>query len=138
VTLVRPDGKISLPFLGDMDAMGLTPAELQRELTAKYGQVIRDARVTVIVTAVNSQRIYVIGEVRKEGPIQLIAPLTVLQALAEAGGLTEYAKRKDIYVLRTEQNKKVTLPFDYEAVVRGGKLSQDIVLVSGDTVVVPQ
>lgn len=135
---VRPDGKISAPMLGEVQAAGLTPAELQKELLGQYSQLIRDARVTVMVKEVNSQRIYIIGEVRREGPIRLVAPLTVLQALAEAGGMTDFANRKRIYVLRVVENRQVTLWFDYYAVVRGEKVEQNVVLLPGDTIIVPR
>lgn len=137
-TTVRPDGCISLPMIGEVRAAGLRTTELQKSLSEKYGELIRDTRVTVFVREVHSQRIYLIGEVRREGPIRLVAPLTVLQALAEAGGLTDYAKRKKIYILRVVGERRQILPFDYDAVVRGVKVSQDIVLLPGDTVVVPR
>lgn len=135
---VRPDGKISLPMLGEVQAAGSTPSELQEALTAQYGRLIRDARVTVMVREVNSQKVYLIGEVRREGAIRLTAPLTVLQALAEAGGITDYAKRKRIYILRVTGGRQALLPFDYDAVVRGEKVHQNVVLLPGDTVVVPR
>lgn len=135
---VRPDGKISIRMLGDVPAVGLSPAELEALLTNKYSQFIRNARVTVMVKEVNSQKVYVIGEVKKEGAIRLQGPLTVLQALAEAGGLSDYAKRKKIYILRTVQGRQHMLPFDYDAVVRGERMDQNILLQPGDTVIVPR
>ncbi len=135
---VRPDGTISLPILGELRAVGLMTMDLQKLLCDRYGEVIRGARVTVMVREINSQKVYLIGEVRREGPIRIIAPLTVLQALAEAGGLTDYARRKKIYILRVIGEHRAILPFDYEAVVRGEKVEQNIVLHPGDTVVVPR
>ena len=135
---VQPDGNISLPMIGEVRADGLAPSELQRILGEKYGALIRSARVAVSVREVHSQRIYLIGEVRREGPIRLVTPLTVLQALAEAGGLTDWAKRKRIYILRIAGDRRMILPFDYDAVVRGAKLNQNVVLLPGDTVVVPR
>ena len=135
---VQPDGNVSLPMIGEVRVEGLATSELQKILGEKYSALIRNARVAVSVREVHSQRIYLIGEVRREGPIRLVAPLTVLQALAEAGGLTDWAKRKRIYILRIVGERRMILPFDYEAVVRGAKLSQNVVLLPGDTVVVPR
>lgn len=135
---VRPDGTISLPMLGELRAAGLMTIDLQKLLCDRYGEVIRGARVTVMVREINSQKVYLIGEVRREGPIRMVAPLTVLQALAEAGGLTDYARRKKIYILRVVGEHRAILPFDYEAVVRGEKVEQNIFLHPGDTVVVPR
>jgi len=137
-TMVRPDGKISVPMLGDVQAAGLRPADLQRVLTDKYAEFIRNARVTVTIKEINSQKIYLIGEVKKEGPIRLQAPMNVLQALAEAGGVTDYAKRKKIYILRTVKGRQMILRFDYDAVVRGSRIEQNLVLLAGDTVIVPR
>src|SRR5579862_2915769 len=108
---VRPDGMISLAMIGEMPAADRTPAELEALLAEKYGQLIRDARVTVTVREVTSQRVYLIGELRREGPVRMVGRLTVLQALAEAGGITDYAKRNRIYILRTTNGRQVKLPF---------------------------
>jgi polysaccharide export outer membrane protein len=135
---VRPDGRITLPMLGEVQAAGLMPSELQKSLVGKYGELIKDASVIVTVREINSQKVYLIGEVRREGPVKLVAPLTVLQALAEAGGITDYAKRKRIYILRTAGGRQAILPFDYDAVVRGEKVQQNVVLLPGDTIVVPR
>ena len=135
---VRPDGRISLPMLGEMNVAGLTPNELERQLTAKFGELIRGARVTVSIKEINSQKIYLIGEVKKEGPVSMKAPMTVLQALAEAGGVTDFAKRHKIYILRIDQGKREILPFDYAAVLQGQKIAQNILLYPGDTVIVPR
>lgn len=135
---VRLDGKISLPMVGELTVLGVTPAELETTLTARYREFIRDARPTVIIREINSQKVYLIGEVRREGPIRLQAPINVLQALAEAGGVTDYAKRRKIYILRTQLNRQLILPFDYDAVVRGEKMEQNILLAAGDTIIVPR
>jgi polysaccharide export outer membrane protein len=137
-TVVRFDGKLSLPLIGQVEAGGLTPAELQNLLAEKYGTVIREPRVTVMVTTPNNLKVYILGEVRREGSLRLEAPLTVLQALAESGGLTDYANRGGIYILRIENNQRFRLPFDYNAVVKGRKSAQNVLLQPGDTVVVPR
>jgi polysaccharide biosynthesis/export protein len=134
---VRPDGKISMPLLNDVQAAGLTPMQLTNELTEKLKQYISDPRVTVTVTTVNSRRVYVLGEVTRPGAVTLAPNMTVLQALTSAGGPTEYAKKSKIYVLRTENGAQNKLPFNYKEVVKGSSTEQNIVLKPGDTIVVP-
>jgi len=133
---VRPDGKISLPLLNDVPAAGLTPMQLADSITEKLKKYIADPRVTVVVTAMNSRRIYVLGEVLHTGAVPLLPNMTVLQALATAG-FTQFANVKGIYVLRTENGKQVKLPFNYKQVVKGADPRQNIALKPGDTVVVP-
>jgi polysaccharide export outer membrane protein len=133
---VRPDGKISLPLLNDVQAAGLTPMQLADSITEKLKKYIADPRVTVVVTAMNSRRIYVLGEVLHTGAVPLLPNMTVLQALATAG-FTQFANVKGIYVLRTENGKQVKLPFNYKQVVKGADPLQNIALKPGDTVVVP-
>src|ERR1700680_3815862 len=133
---VRPDGKISLPLLNDVQAAGLTPMQLADSITEKLKRYIADPRVTVVVTAMNSRRIYVLGEVLHTGAVPLLPNMTVLQALATAG-FTQFANLKGIYVLRTENGKQVKLPFNYKQVVKGADPRQNIALKTGDTVVVP-
>lgn len=135
---VRPDGMISVPIVKDVQAAGLTPLELQAILAEKFAKFFKGADVAVIVKEIHSQKVYVIGAVKKEGPIDMKTPLTVLQAVAEAGGLNDYAKRGKIYILRKSAGKEIRLPFDYSAVIRGAHAEQNITLQVGDTVVVPQ
>lgn len=135
--VVRPDGKIAMPLLKEVDVLGLTPAQTERLITERLARLIQGADVTVVVTAIHSKRVYMVGAVKKEGPIQLQYHMSVLQALSEAGGLTEYAKRKKIYVLRSENGKQVRFPFDYDAVIKGERVEQNIVVEPDDTVVVP-
>src|SRR3979411_2752956 len=133
---VRPDGKISLPLLNDVQAAGLTPMQLADSVTEKLKKYIADPRVTVVVTAMNSRRIYVLGEVLHTGAVPLLPNMTVLQALATAG-FTQFANLKGIYVLRTENGKQGKLPFNYKQVVKGADPRQNIARKPGDTVVVP-
>lgn len=133
---VRPDGKISMPLLNDIVAAGLTPLQLKDSITEKLKKYISDPRVTVVVTAMNSRRIFVTGEVVHSGPMPLLPHMTVLQALAEAG-FTQFANPKAIYVLRTDEGKQEKLPFNYREVVKGHNQEQNILLKPGDTVVVP-
>jgi polysaccharide export outer membrane protein len=136
--VVRPDGKISLPLIKEVPVIGLTPLELQQVLTTKLEKLIRGADITVVVREIHSKKIYLVGAVGKVGPMPLTSDdTTVLQALAEAGGLTPYAKKKKIYVLRKENGKQVKLPFDYDAVVKGEHMEQNITLLPDDTIMVP-
>jgi len=134
---VRPDGKISLPLVKEVDALGLTPAELEKLLTSKLEPVIRGVDVTVVVREIRSKKVYLIGAVNKVGPVPLLSDMTVLQALAEAGGITDFAKKKNIYVMRNENGKQVKLPFNYVAVIKGEHIEQNIKLQPDDTIVVP-
>jgi len=134
---VRPDGKISLPLLGDVQAEGLTAPGLAASITEKLRKYVANPQVTVIVQAVNSQRFYVIGEVNRGGAFPLLPGMTVMQALSSAGGFTQFANMKNIYVLRTENGKQVKYPFNYKDAIKGKRLDQDIVLKSGDRIVVP-
>lgn len=133
---VRPDGKISMPLLNDITAAGLTPLELKDSITEKLKKYISDPRVTVVVTAMNSRRIFVTGEVNHSGPISLLPHMTVLQALAQSG-FTQFANLKAIYLLRTQDGKQEKLPFNYKDVVKGNHPEQNIELKPGDTIVVP-
>jgi polysaccharide export outer membrane protein len=136
--VVRPDGKIAMPLLKDITVAGMTPAQAEAMITQKLSPIIHDAEVTVVVTAINSKKVYVLGAVRKEGPIAYTYRMTALEAISEAGGLTEYAKRKKIYILRTENGQTTRLPFNYDQVIRGEKMEQNIQLLPGDTIVVSQ
>jgi polysaccharide export outer membrane protein len=133
---VRPDGKISMPLLNDVPAAGLTPLQLRDAITEKLKKYIADPRVTVVVTAMNSRRIFVTGEVTHTGAMALLPHMTVLQALASAG-FTQFANVKGIYLLRTENGQQIKLPFNYKDVVKGNHPEQNIMLKPGDTVVVP-
>ncbi len=133
---VRPDGKISMPLLGDVTAAGETPLQLGASIQQKLKKYIADPRVTVVVTAINSQHIFVSGEVSRPGAMALLPHMTVLQALSSAG-FTQFAKLKGIYVLRDDGGKQVKLPFNYKSVIKGNHPEQNIVLKPGDTLVVP-
>jgi polysaccharide biosynthesis/export protein len=133
---VRPDGKISLPLINDIQAAGLTPMELRDSITEKLKKYMADPRVTVVVTAMNSRRVFVTGEVTHTGAIPLLPNMTMLQALA-AAGFTQFANLKGIYVLRMENGRQVKLPFNYREVIKGNHPEQNIFLKPGDTVVVP-
>jgi polysaccharide export outer membrane protein len=135
--VVRPDGKISMPLLKEVAIAGLTPAQAEKTIAEQLDQFIKGADVTVVVSQINSKKIYLLGAVKKEGTISFTYHMTVMQALSEAGGLTDYAKRKKIYVIRLENGKEYRLPFDYDAVVKGERMESNIPLEPGDTIVVP-
>ena len=134
---VRPDGKISLPLLNDVQAAGLTAMDLASVIAERLKKFIANPQVTVIVTTVNSQKIFILGEVPRPGVTPLLPNMTVLQAVSSAGGFTQYANQKGIYVLRTENGQQVKYPFNYKEVIKGINIQQNIVLKPGDTIVVP-
>ena len=136
--VVRPDGYISMPLLKQIEVAGVTPTELERKITEKLTEFINAPDVTVVVAQINSKRVYIVGAARREGPLAYTYRMTVMQALSEAGGLTDYAKRKKIYVLRTENGKEYQLPFNYDEVIRGERMAQNIQLLPGDTIVIPR
>lgn len=133
---VRPDGKISLPLINDIQAAGLTPMVLSKHITKALQKYVTDPQVTVIVKAANSQRVFVVGDVNHPGEIALLPNMTVLDALASAGGPSQFANRKKIYILRHKDGKQVRSRFNYIAAIKGD-LQQNIVLRPGDTIVVP-
>ena len=134
---VRPDGRIALPLLNEIQAAGLTPEELQKKITEESKKYMEDASVTVVVREINSLRVFITGQVSKPGPYTLTSATTVIQLIAVAGGLSEYANSKNIMIMRKEGDKQVSLKFNYKEVAAGKKLQQNIQLKPGDTVVVP-
>lgn len=134
---VRPDGKISLPLLNDIQASGLTPMQLAANITDGLKKFITDPQVTVIVTQINSQRVYILGEVTKPGAYPLLPGMNVLQALSSAGGFTMFANTKKIYLIRKQDGKQKKFPFNYKDVISGKNTDQNIALRAGDQIVVP-
>jgi polysaccharide export outer membrane protein len=134
---VRPDGKISLPLLNDVQAAGLTPAQLRDHLIDASKHYFEDPSVTVVVKQMNSHKVFITGEVAKPGPYPLVGPTTVLQLISIAGGLRDYADSKKIIIIRTENGKPASYPFNYKDVVSRKNLRQNIELKPGDTVIVP-
>ena len=133
---VRADGMISMPLLNDVQAAGLTPMQLSASITDKLKKFVSDPHVTVVVTQMNSKRIYVTGEVTHSGAMNLLPDMTVLQALAGAG-FTQFANTKGIYVLRNENGSQKRYPVNYKKLVKGEAAEQNILLKPGDTIVVP-
>lgn len=135
--MVRPDGKISFPFVNEIKVSGLTPTEIQSLLEEHLKSYLVAPHVTVTVTEIRSRVVYITGEVGKPGSYSLLSPMKVLQLIAKANGLSVYAKRGKIFVLRQVDGHQVRYPFNYDHVVRGQEASQNIELRPGDTVVVP-
>lgn len=135
--VVRPDGKITLPLLNDIVAAGLTPDQLRVSIQKAAEQYFQDPNVSVVVKAVNSRRVYVTGSVNKPGPYLLTSKTTVLQMLAQAGGLGDFAKKDKIAVMRTVNGQTQLFKFNYKDVIAGKRLEQNIELRPGDTIVVP-
>ena len=134
---VRPDGKITLPLLNDIQAAGLTPQQLAAKISEGLKKFITSPQVTVGVTEINSRRIFVNGEVTRPGAFPLLPNMTVLQALSSAGGFTQFARLKNIYILRMENGTQVKHPFNYKEAVSGKRPEQNILLEGGDIIVVP-
>jgi polysaccharide export outer membrane protein len=135
--VVRPDGKITLPLVNDIHAAGLSPDELRELITERLHPFLTVPEVTVAVREINSRKVYVIGQIAHEGSYRINSTTTVLQIIAEAGGLNEFANRKRIYLLRKENGAQIRLNFNYDKVVKGKDPSQDVLLRPGDTIVVP-
>ena len=134
--VVRPDGKISLRLLNEVHAEGLTPAELCVAITEAAKKYLEAPVVSVTVKQINSRKVYVIGMVNKPGPYNTTGPLTILQLIALAGGLQEFADKKNILVVRSEQGKMLSYKVNYDDISRGKNLGQNIELKPGDTVIV--
>jgi polysaccharide biosynthesis/export protein len=134
--VVRPDGKISVPLLNDVQAAGLSPEQLNQALETAASKFIADPDVTVIVREIRSRKVYVLGQVGRPGPVPLNADMNVLQVLTAVGGLLEFASKEDIIIVRSESGRERRFKFNYKDVVRGKNVQQNILLQPGDTVIV--
>ncbi len=135
---VRSDGKISLPLVGELQAGGQTPRQLEQEIAKLLQSYISEAEVTVIVAESKSQKINILGMIARPGAYLLTSSTTILDAIAMAGGFKDFAKKKAIYVLRTSPDgTQKRIPFNYKEVIKGTNPAQNVKLLSGDTVVVP-
>jgi polysaccharide biosynthesis/export protein len=134
---VRSDGRISLPLVGEVQAAGLTPAKLEKEIASRLKNYISEPEVTVMVQQVNSQKFNILGQVVKPGSYILANSPTVLDAIALAGGFRDFAKKKSIYVLRQGPGGESRLPFNYKEVSQGKNMAQNVKLEPGDTIIVP-
>jgi len=135
--VVRPDGKIALELLSELQAAGLTPQELQSAILKEAEKKMVEPNVTVIVKQINSRRVFITGMVEKPGVYPITSSMTVLQLISIAGGLKEFAKKKDIVVMRQDKGAPLAYPFNYDDILKGRRLAQNILLKPGDTVVVP-
>ena len=135
--VVRPDGKISLPLLNEMQAAGYTPEQLREKITEAAAKYLEEPNSTVVVKEIHSRNVFITGSVARPGSFPLIGEMNVLQLIAQAGGLQEYADSKKIVVIRTENGQPQYHPFNYNDVVKRKNVQQNIVLKPGDTVVVP-
>jgi polysaccharide export outer membrane protein len=135
---VRSDGKISLPLIGELQAAGLTPLQLKENITAKLRSYLSAPNVTVMVQQINSQKLNILGRVLRPGSYPLLATTTILDAIAEAGGFQDFAKQKEIYVLRRDaEGRETRIRFNYKDVIRGKHPDENIKLKPNDTIVVP-
>lgn len=134
---VRPDGRITLPLIGDVLAAGLSPEQLKVAVHQAASKLIADPAVTIIVRQINSRKVFITGQVATPDAYPLTGPRTVMQLIALAGGLTEYADKKNIRVMRMEGGQTRSLKFNYNDVSKGKNLQQNVLLQPGDTVVVP-
>src|SRR5271169_3376964 len=134
--LVRPDGMISMPLLGDIQATGLTPLQLAGLIEEKLKKFIQDPNVSVVLTQIHSKVIYLLGEVAKKGPVEMTPGMTLLEAISSAGGLTDFANAKKIYILRKESGTQQKIPVHYKEALKGDN-ALNVPLKTGDTIVVP-
>ena len=135
--VVRPDGRISLPLLNDVDVDGLTPDQVRERITELSKKFIEDPNVTIVVKQINSRKVYITGNVERPGTFPLLRSTTVLQLIALAGGLKEFANAGEIVLVRNEGGKQVSFTFNYDQLKNRKNLSQNIALKPGDTIIVP-
>jgi polysaccharide biosynthesis/export protein len=134
---VRPDGKISMPLIGDVQAAGMTSGQLAKSIGDRLKKFLTAPQVTIILTQINSQKVYVIGEVTKPGSYPVLPGMTILQAISTAGGLTQFANTKKIFLMRNEDRTQAKYPFNYKEVLDGRKAEENLPVKAGDTIVVP-
>jgi polysaccharide biosynthesis/export protein len=135
--VVRPDGMITLPLLHDIKAAGLRPEELRQKIVEAAAKLIEDPNVSIVVRQINSRNVFITGQVARPGPFPVSGQMTVMQLIAIAGGVSEFADQKNISITRVQNGKTETFKFNYKDVARGKRPEQNIILKPGDTVVVP-
>ena len=135
--IVRSDGKISLPLLNDVQAAGYTPEQLAEIIEKAATKFVKDSDATVIVKQINSRKVYVLGQVGKPGVVPLTSEMNVLQLIATVGGLLEFADKGNVTITRVENGRELRLRFNYNEVIQGKNIKQNIMLQPGDTVLVP-
>ncbi len=134
---VRPDGKITLPLVGEVQAAGMTPDQLRQELNGQFASYVTAPTISVVVNEINSMKIFIVGEVRSPGSYDVIQPTRLMQALAMAGGLSEYADKSDVLVLRQQGSAERRIIVSVKGITSGKKMADNILLEPGDTIVVP-
>jgi len=134
---VRPDGKVALKLGNEIAAAGLSPDQFRTAVIDETRRYVDDPNVNIIVKQINSRKVYITGQVEKPAAYALTGPVTVMQLIALAGGLKEFAKAKEIVVMRADARGTVAYPFNYDEIIKGRRLEQNIILRPGDTVVVP-
>jgi polysaccharide export outer membrane protein len=134
--LVRPDGMISLALLGDVQAAGLTPLQLADQIATKLKKYIQEPNVSVVISQIHSKVVYLLGEVVKRGPVEMTPGMTLLEAVSSAGGLTDFANSKKMYILRNEAGARTKIPVNYKQALKGDPAT-NVVLKPGDTIVIP-
>ena len=134
---VRLDGRISLPLVGDVTAAGMTPMELSKAIAVKLSEIMEEPSVSVLLTESNSRVYYMVGNINEPGPYPISTPINLLQAIAKAGGLGEWAEKDEIIIVRRSSGKDEMLSFDYDKFIKGKDLAQNIMIQYGDTVIVP-
>ncbi|KAF0191100.1 MAG: polysaccharide export outer membrane protein [Gammaproteobacteria bacterium] len=135
--LIRPDGRFSFPLVGEIEASGRSPGDIQKEVSERLKKYIPNPVVTVLVTEIAAYKIYVIGQVKQSGEFKVGRYLDVMQTLALAGGLTPFAAEDKIIILRRQNDTEVIIPFKYDDVKKGRNLDSNIILQRGDVVIVP-
>jgi polysaccharide export outer membrane protein len=135
--VVRPDGKISLPLINEMQAGGLTPEQLREKVSEEAKRFMQEPKASIVVRQINSRKVYITGAVEKPGTYPLMGPTAVLQLIAQAGGVKEYADSRKILIIRKETGRQITYMFNYKEVIGQKNMSQNIDLRPGDTIVVP-
>jgi len=135
--VVLPDGRITLPLVGEIVADGQTVTDLRKTLRQKYEKYVTEPEVTVIIRESRSRRVYTLGKVNRPGPYPLEANMTILQALSTAGGFAQWADEKNVLIIRREGEKEIQIPFNYKDFIGGKNPEQNIILKPGDTIVVP-
>jgi polysaccharide biosynthesis/export protein len=134
--LVRPDGMITVALIGDVQASGMTPLQLANQIATELKKYYTDPNVSVVISQIHSKLVYLLGEVEKKGPVDMTPGMTLLNAIAYAGGLTDYANTKKMYILRGETGKQQKIPVRYKDALKG--ISEcNLILEPGDTIVVP-
>lgn len=134
---VRPDGRISVPLIGEVHVAGLTPLEVQSLLTDRYTSFVTAPSVSVLVTQVNSRKVFILGQVKQSGAFDILQPTNVMQALAMAGGMSEFAKTNKIVVLREINGIKKRWQINIDAIASGKRPQDNMLLEPGDTIIVP-